>query len=742
MPDYLDDPFSSPGAVQLAAWSLRAASSGVMNFLVLSDAHLFALMYASCAGSCAPPEQLETSGQMADQSKTEALLAVFKDLQRALGEQAGGRFAQLYLRGMLLHEQYENEHPRLRELLGEWGESAQAEVNRVLTGTESNLDRLSKLLGLSELESRLLLFTLYRGSPGFHAFFDTLLRNEHMRTIALSSLLDCTHEQLMSAVEEESVLTRSGLLSVQQRPFRLESPSPHLRSTLSEPAGDDQSFFHRFLRPSRAAASTGSLGRLDQQDREILLRLLRLPLEELGERSSGLHALVYGPRSVDKRDMLAHLLEEEGLEGWEVVSKNVPSSDLPAWAFVAQRWLQRERPQAILMVERADQALASRAQDSLFMILGMSDPENMGELERASDAGLTDRRIRCLWLSDRPGFLTERNLGRFIFHCEVRPGSRADRRSRISQVITEFGLSQGLEHELAKYSLLGEQQVRQAASLASLVAQEQEEREGVIRRAVSQSQKALGREQTEQLRDSITAYSLENLNLSGRFTPQQVLKALQRRPQGSLCFYGLPGAGKTQLAEYLAVELDLPLLMKRASDLLSKWVGDNEQNIAAMFQEAEAEGAILFLDEADSFLRDRSLARAEYSVSLTNEILQQMERFKGVFIVATNLMDQLDPASLRRFTFRLEFLSLTPGQAWNMFCVESGFKPSQSKRALQLQDELKQIRNLTPGDFATVKRQVFILDEQFTPEQWLEQLRVEAKAKMVGLERHGIGFST
>jgi SpoVK/Ycf46/Vps4 family AAA+-type ATPase len=269
------------------------------------------------------------------------------------------------------------------------------------------------------------------------------------------------------------------------------------------------------------------------------------------------------------------------------------------------------------------------------------------------------------------------------------------------------------------------------------------ERERVIKRAVAQSQKVLGRDRTENLRDSVTHYSLDHLNIAGRFTPQQIIAALRKRPKGSLCFWGIPGAGKTQLAEYIGVELDLSILMRSASDLLSKWVGETEQQIAAMFAEAEAEGALLFLDEADSFLRDRALARAEWSVTQVNELLQRMERFEGIFIAATNLMDSVDAAAMRRFTWKLEFKALEGEQAWSMFCAEAEFDAAaEPDCAAGLKEQLAAIADLAPGDFATVKRQANMLGEQLSPDAWLEQLAAEAKAKMFGLKRQQLGFAS
>jgi SpoVK/Ycf46/Vps4 family AAA+-type ATPase len=212
-----------------------------------------------------------------------------------------------------------------------------------------------------------------------------------------------------------------------------------------------------------------------------------------------------------------------------------------------------------------------------------------------------------------------------------------------------------------------------------------------------------------------------------------VIGALQKKKAATMCFYGLPGTGKTQLAEYIADKLDMPLLVKRASDILSKWVGENEQHIAEMFREAKAEGAVLLLDEADSFLRDRALAKSQWEVTMVNELLQGMERHTGIFICASNLFESLDAAALRRFTFKFQFLELDEQQRVKMFTNEAGVEPQAGS---DLFDRLMMIRHLTPGDFATVKRQINLFDQQLTPEEWLVQLSEEAKAKLAGLQRN------
>lgn len=189
--------------------------------------------------------------------------------------------------------------------------------------------------------------------------------------------------------------------------------------------------------------------------------------------------------------------------------------------------------------------------------------------------------------------------------------------------------------------------------------------------------------------------------------------------------------GKTQYAEHVAQELGKPILIKPASELFDKYLGESEKRIAEAFDQAEEEGAILLLDEADSFLRDRQRSEQGWQVSTVNELLQRMERFEEIFICTTNLYAQLDAAALRRFTFKLEFLPLTFEQRWAMFLNETGLagKSLGEKRKAGYEDRLALMQDLTPGDFATVKRQCLLLGEDLTPEDWIMQLELEVKAK-------------
>lgn len=127
-----------------------------------------------------------------------------------------------------------------------------------------------------------------------------------------------------------------------------------------------------------------------------------------------------------------------------------------------------------------------------------------------------------------------------------------------------------------------------------------------------------------------------------------------------LNFYGSPGTGKTLTAEALAHKLGKKFLKVNYSQLESKWVGETPKNIQYVFRLAEEENALLFFDEADSFLGKRltNIEHAsDYAVNVTRSVmLMEIEKFKGVAIFATNLIGNYDQAFGRRFMLSVNFV--------------------------------------------------------------------------------------
>ena len=219
----------------------------------------------------------------------------------------------------------------------------------------------------------------------------------------------------------------------------------------------------------------------------------------------------------------------------------------------------------------------------------------------------------------------------------------------------------------------------------------------------------------------------------------RIVDALRVRPRATMCFYGMPGSGKTALGEHIARSIDKPLMIRRASDLMSKYVGETEQQMAKMFAQAQRESAVLLLDEADSFLQNRQMAVRSYEVTEVNEMLQGMERFDGIFICTTNLFDRLDEAALRRFSFKIRFLPLLPEQRLRMF-VSEVLEGDDSRLTGEHRSALARLELLAPGDFAAVKRQYQLLGDVPAPEEFIEQLAREHAVKPDVRHARPMGF--
>ena len=183
---------------------------------------------------------------------------------------------------------------------------------------------------------------------------------------------------------------------------------------------------------------------------------------------------------------------------------------------------------------------------------------------------------------------------------------------------------------------------------------------------------------------------------------------------------GPSGSGKSEYAKQLAKRMDLDPLPKRASQLMSKWVGETEQQIAGAFAEARTTGSFLIIDEADSFLADRRDAFRHWEISMVNEMLSQLENHDLPYAFTTNLADRLDPAAARRFLFRATFKFLDEPRvvrAWEFFF--EGECPAG----------VRSLARLVPADFALVHERAGKLRYLDDPKRIAAELVTQSRDK-------------
>ncbi len=328
-------------------------------------------------------------------------------------------------------------------------------------------------------------------------------------------------------------------------------------------------------------------------------------------------------------------------------------------------------------------------------------------------------RHKVIWIANETGSIETSVLRRFSYSLEFKKFTAPQRLSAWKVQLTGHPLCKSIPSEMIG-RLAREYEVEAGGIASALKATESiladrqpeaAEIEKTLGSFLEHHEKLSGvRRQKKKLNRLSPNYDVEALNTD--LPPTDLIAALRAREKNStngrhalpanIMFWGLPGTGKTEFAKYVAQELGKELLVKRMSDLQSMWVGETEKQIAAAFDEAEREGAVLFLDEADSLILDRKTASRSWESSQTNEVLTQMENFNGICICCTNLLDGLDEAALRRFTWKIKFLPLTAEGAESLF--RKYFQPS-GRLSGEVKTALRAIRDLTPGDFKTVWQQ-------------------------------------
>lgn len=718
---------------QIPTWLTRLALGHATRGMLTSDAVAFSVWYVIIHELVEWPEEVTNiqEQQRAMRLSLEQTMKLLEQLNAGLPSGTHGNKAKAFLEGYAVHE-WVSSHPgafldvvmqaqRKFEPL----ERLVKDAHRVEDTGYAATHQLLTALGLSRLEGDILSFALAcTASSEMGNLVAQFSENRWAAQALWTTVFAVTTDALAHALRPDGALRLSGMLQPSMRKgvpvelgsvwLDLLSRSQDLKSTLLEPLGTRQ--------------GAGTPARLLEEDLELAAQVVANP-----KQLAGVNLLLYGASQLDKQQLLQNVVHKARRRAWRVRAlQDVSWGDRPALVYVAQKMLAKAEPDAVLVVERPAEVLTTKPSAFLRELFGVEfDPS---EVKPFDENLLESNAIPVIWLSSSVAALPDETVARFVFHAPLKKADRKERQAHLEALLDSYKLTKKAREEILKLEGVSAVQLTAAFKAAELSdARTRTARDAIVVQAIRRSQRALSRELTAKMKSSVTHYSLNYLNTAGRFGPAEILKCLKQRPKGALVFYGLPGTGKTQFVEHLAAELGMPLVTKKASDLLSKWLGDSEKNIAAAFEEAASEDAILLLDEGDSFLRDRSQARESWQITQVNELLQHIERFDGIVVVCTNLFQGLDAAALRRFTFKVEFRELDADQRWEMFQVEAGLKGRLNTIDRELRDawfeQLCMMRQLTAGDFATVKRQCQLLGTSLTPEQWVEQLQLECDVK-------------
>lgn len=194
--------------------------------------------------------------------------------------------------------------------------------------------------------------------------------------------------------------------------------------------------------------------------------------------------------------------------------------------------------------------------------------------------------------------------------------------------------------------------------------------------------------------------------------------------------YGNSGTGKTHFAKAIANESKKDLIILSASSFLNRYVGETERNISYIFQYAEENDYIIFIDEIEGLTRSRKELENSHDFTQVNELLIRMENFKGVCIGATNLADKIDDAFTRRFILKVKFSFLSE-VAKTKYFNERFSHILKNKLSQKNIAKLNNMDNLSIGDFESVYKRLILDASLFSADEIICELAKESSYKII-----------
>jgi SpoVK/Ycf46/Vps4 family AAA+-type ATPase len=651
-------------------------------------------------------------------------------------------------------DEYIKDAPKdLLAMLGASCEWIGRRLKKQSTLVQKNIDALAGLLQLNPAERALLLYgTLARYQRDLRGLLvEFKVANAHEAYAAIAAVAGVKADDVAEALRAGSRLERIGMVEnlISEQNITdladLMKVSDQLPPVLMREYRGPSDLMAVFTRPASKSDLAPSDFAFVHDDVDVLTALLR---NATARKEAGVNVLLYGPPGTGKTELAKVCAAAAGLQLYEVEyadrdGNSLSGRDRYRSLQISQVFL-KGSPEVALLFDEVEDVFPPISSEAAQLIARLDSSDAAPSASVSGKAWvnqiLETNPVPVIWVTNRIEQIDPAFRRRFQYHLQLKSPPPGAREGLVQRALAGAPVSEGFAAKLAERRGLTPAQIRTAVRFALLAGSDALDCETLIQRQLANADRALGTGRGEKgARRVVTRYDLSLLNVETRFEVPRIVEALGRRGHGTLCFHGAPGTGKTALAEHIAHELQRPLMIRQASDLASKFVGETEQNMARMFEEAASEQAVLLLDEADSFLRSRQRAERNYEVTEVNEMLAGMERFAGIFVCTTNLFDELDEAALRRFTFKIRFHPLKAGQRERMFVAEALAGDAEALTN-ERRSRLAALDQLTPGDFAAVKRQVEILALPFEPDEFLAQLEGEHRVKPEVRQRRGIGF--
>ena len=569
-----------------------------------------------------------------------------------------------------------------------------AKISCELKDLEHNLNLLQLNLGLNDAEKTILRFVAIMFNYEVVSDACELIGdlNSRQAVKALSQILNLNSSDVQNAFRKDGIFAKTSII-------KLDSYGRNLRSKIDVLNGEFvealftkcesiNEVFASAIKPCSETNLTLKNYTHVKEDMQILVSFLK---NAILKKQKGVNILFYGSAGTGKTELSKVIASELNLKLYEV-----------AYADESGYANELERIRSYCLAQNVLQAGSNLLMyDEAEDVFNTRNEEKRQYGKAFINRSLETNEVPTIWITNNIYCMDEAVVRRFNLAIELGVPNENMR----AKIIKEYSANL-IDNKLIKKLAKNQHVAPAVVSNASLVVSNLNARDKnrAFERVISNTLKAQGYGEIEKDKSSDDLPSSYDPNfVNSNCDLNELMKGIKESKSARVCLYGVPGTGKSAYAKFIAKSLRKPIIIKKGSDLLSMWVGGTERNIADAFEEAKNKKAVLVFDEVDSFLQDRSGASRSWEITQVNEMLVQMESFDGIFIATTNLIDNLDKASLRRFDLKLEFGYLLPNQALNLFKKECAllkvkFDENASKKVSNL-------GLLAPGDFASVRRQ-------------------------------------
>ena len=569
-----------------------------------------------------------------------------------------------------------------------------SQISCELKDLEHNLNLLQANLGLNSTERDILRFVAIMYNYEVISNACSLLGdlNNIQATKAISKILNLRFGDVQKAFRKDGIFAKTSIIKLENNvhnlKYKIDVINNNFMCDLFVKCESMDEIFESSIKPcSKTNLTTKNYPHI-KEDVKILLSFLK---SAISKKQKGVNVLLYGSAGTGKTELSKVIASELNLKLYEVAY-----DDGDRYADECQRLRSYCLAQKVLSAG-SNLLMYDEAED----IFNTNNDEKRQYGKAFINRSLETNELPTIWITNNIFDMDEAVVRRFNLAIEIGIPTE-DVRAKIIKKYSENLIDNKLVKKLAKNRFVAPAVVSNASLVVSNL--NTKDKNKAFERVINNTLKAQGYEEIRDYnpRDDLpSSYDPNFVNSDCDLT--ELMQGIKANKNARICLYGVPGTGKSAYAKFIAKSLKKPIIIKKGSDLLSMFVGGTEKNIALAFKEAKEKHAVLVFDEVDSFLQDRGMATRSWEVTQVNEMLVQMESFDGIFIATTNLIDNLDKASLRRFDLKLEFGYLLPEQAQNLFKKECTllkvkFDENAAKKVLNL-------GLLAPGDFASVRRQ-------------------------------------